>query len=124
MNERNPQGGHHSNGESVLDPVATLTCRCEEILGEEIVAAIAAGARSVDDVKRRTRAGMGSCQGTFCVPVIAAMVAQATGVPIDRIAPLTARPPVRPLALESLANVNDFAFDQGELSARDDKERP
>ncbi len=88
----------------VLSPAATVTCRCEEILLEEIVASIAAGARSVDDVKRRTRAGMGTCQGIFCVPVIAAMVAQATGVPIDRIAPMTARPPVRPLPLERLAD--------------------
>ena len=73
----------------MLDPGATLICRCEEILLEEIVAAFAAGAQTVDDVKRRTRAGMGACQGIFCVPVIAAMVAQATGVPIDRVAGMT-----------------------------------
>ena len=65
----------------MLDTGATLICRCEEILLEEIVAALAAGAQTVNDVKRRTRAGMGACQGIFCVPVIAAMVAQATGVP-------------------------------------------
>lgn len=92
---------------NLLNPGATLTCRCEEIQPEEIVAAIAAGARTVDDVKRRTRAGMGTCQGIFCVPVIAAMVAQATGIPIDRITAMTARPPVRPLALEALAGMND-----------------
>ncbi len=102
---------HDPNGVPVLDPEATLACRCEEILLEEIVSAIAAGARTVDDVKRRTRAGMGTCQGIFCMPVIAAIVAQATGVPIDRIAPMTARPPVRPLTLESLANMSDVASD-------------
>jgi D-hydroxyproline dehydrogenase subunit alpha len=107
-----------------LDPAATLTCRCEEVLLEEIVTAIAAGARNVDDVKRRTRAGMGTCQGIFCVPVIAAMVAQATGVPIDRVAAMTARPPVRPLALESLADMNDPASDEYLFSASDDEVRP
>ena len=70
----------------MLDGGAALVCRCEEILLEEIVAAIAAGAQTVDDIKRRTRAGMGTCQGIFCVPVIAAMVAQATALPIDRVA--------------------------------------
>jgi bacterioferritin-associated ferredoxin len=119
MSERYPQpepGGFR--GETV-DPATTLTCRCEEVLLEEIVAAIAAGAGSVDDVKRRTRAGMGTCQGVFCVPVIAAMVAQATGAPIERIAPMSARPPVRPLALESLANMSDLTFDSDDFSASD-----
>src|SRR5918998_4377173 len=92
--------------EKMLDPGATLTCRCEEILLEEIVAAFTAGAQTVDDVKRRTRAGMGACQGIFCVPVIAAMAAQATGTPIDRVAGMTMRPPVRPVDLEALATLN------------------
>jgi NAD(P)H-nitrite reductase large subunit len=81
----------------------TFICRCEEVTGEEIAAALVAGAISVDDVKRRTRAGMGVCQGIFCMPVIAAMVAQATGVPVDQVAPMTARPPVRVIPLEALA---------------------
>ncbi len=79
-------------------------CRCEEIGEEEIRAAIAAGARSVNDVKRRTRAGMGLCQGIFCVPAIAALLHADADIPLDRIAPLTARPPVRPLPLEALAD--------------------
>ena len=117
-------GENDANGMEVLDPARTLTCRCEEILLEEIVEAIAAGDRSVDDVKRRTRAGMGTCQGIFCVPVIAAMVGQATGVPIDRMAAMTARPPVRPLALELLADMNALPSDDDVLSTSDDEERP
>jgi NAD(P)H-nitrite reductase large subunit len=95
----------------LLDREITLTCRCEEVVDAEIIAAIAAGARTVNDVKLRTRAGMGACQGIFCVPVIAAMVAQATGTPIDRLAPMTARPPVRPIALEGLATLRDSESD-------------
>lgn len=90
-----------------IDAGATLICRCEEIRSEEIVAALAAGAATVNDVKRRTRAGMGVCQGIFCVPVIAAMVAQATGTSIDRVAPMTSRPPVRPIPLETLASLTE-----------------
>jgi D-hydroxyproline dehydrogenase subunit alpha len=107
---------------TMLDTEATLTCRCEEILLEEIVAAFAAGARTADDVKRRTRAGMGTCQGIFCMPVIAAMAAQATGVPIDRLAGMTMRPPVRPLALEALATLNGLGSNRGDESLASDEE--
>lgn len=100
MEPNEPTGG------SELDPGATVVCRCEEILGEEIVAAVAAGAVTVNAVKRRTRAGMGLCQGIFCIPFIAATVAQATGTPIDRVGPMTARAPVRPIRLEALADLN------------------
>jgi hypothetical protein len=103
------------------DPQSMLTCRCEEIPLEEIVAAFAAGAQTVDDVKRRTRAGMGACQGIFCVPVIAAMAAQATGTPIDRMAGMTVRPPVRPLALETLANLSDRGPGADEMPASDEE---
>lgn len=80
-----------------------LACRCEEILFEEVIAAVVAGARNVDDVKRRTRAGMGACQGIFCSPTIAAIVAQVTETPIALVAPMTTRPPTRPIPLEALA---------------------
>jgi NAD(P)H-nitrite reductase large subunit len=109
------------NGVEVFNAATTIICRCEVILLDEVVAAIATGARSVDDVKRRTRAGMGTCQGVFCVPVIAAMVAQASSVSIDRIAPMTSRPPVRPLALESLANMNDLSSDPDVRSSSDEE---
>jgi hypothetical protein len=105
----------------MVDPEATMTCRCEEILLEEIVAAFAAGAQSVDDVKRRTRAGMGACQGIFCVPLIAAMAAQATSLPIDRVAGMARRPPVRPLALEALATLNGLVSGEDESQASDEE---
>ena len=105
----------------MLDTGATLTCRCEEIRLEEIVAAFTAGAQTVDDVKRRTRAGMGACQGIYCVPVIAAMVAQATGMPLDRVAGMTLRPPVRPLALETLASLQGVVSNGDELPASDEE---
>ena len=47
-----------------------IICRCEMITGGEILDAIRRplGARSLDGVKRRTRAGMGRCQSGFCSP--------------------------------------------------------
>ena len=47
-----------------------LVCRCEQVTEAEIRAAIRrpVGATTIDGVKRRTRAGMGRCQGGFCGP--------------------------------------------------------
>lgn len=47
-----------------------IICRCEMITEGEIIDAInrPLGAKSLDGVKRRTRAGMGRCQSGFCLP--------------------------------------------------------
>lgn len=53
------------------DPAyGNVICRCETVTEGEIVNAIKRplGARSLDGVKRRTRAGMGRCQSGFCAP--------------------------------------------------------
>jgi NAD(P)H-nitrite reductase large subunit len=78
-------------------------CRCEAVTRAAVEAAIAAGAMTVNDVKRRTRCGMGLCQGVYCMPQIAALLAERLGDPLVEIAPMTARAPVRPLPLEELA---------------------
>lgn len=64
-----------------------IVCRCERVSEGEIVAAINCpmGARSVDGVKRRTRAGMGRCQGGFCSPRVTELLAQEMGVPLNEI---------------------------------------
>ncbi len=61
-----------------------IGCRCEVVTEAEIIAAIRrpVGARSIDAVKRRTRAGMGRCQGGFCSPRVAAILAAETGTPL------------------------------------------
>lgn len=47
-----------------------IICRCEMVTEGEIIDAITRplGARSIDGIKRRTRAGMGRCQAGFCLP--------------------------------------------------------
>lgn len=45
-----------------------IVCRCELVTEAEIVRAIRAGATTLDGIKFRTRAGMGRCQGGFCLP--------------------------------------------------------
>lgn len=65
----------------------TVICRCETITEGEIIDAIhrVPGARSVDGVKRRTRAGMGRCQGGFCSPRVLEILSRELGVPMSDI---------------------------------------
>ena len=58
-------------------------CRCEEVSKGEILAALnrSVPCDSVDGVKRRVRPGMGRCQGSFCGPLVAKLIAQAKGIP-------------------------------------------
>jgi len=57
---------------------ANVVCRCETITEAEILAAIhrPLGAKSVDAVKRRVRAGMGRCQAGFCGPKVIEILAR------------------------------------------------
>lgn len=81
----------------------TQICRCEEIPAGDIRRAITEGATTINDVKRRTRAGMGVCQGIFCTRTIAMMIHTGAGEPLQNIVPMTARPPTRLIPLEQLA---------------------
>lgn len=58
-----------------------IICRCEQISEGEIVEAIRRGARSLDGVKRRCRAGMGRCQGGFCAPRVMELLSRELGIP-------------------------------------------
>lgn len=64
-----------------------IICRCEGISEGEILEAIhrIPGARSLDGVKRRTRAGMGRCQGGFCSPRVMELLARELGQPLSAI---------------------------------------
>lgn len=58
-----------------------IVCRCEMVTEAEIREAInrPIGAMTIDAVKRRTRAGMGRCQGGFCSPRVAQIISDETG---------------------------------------------
>ena len=64
-----------------------IVCRCEQITEGEIVDAIHRnpGARDIDGVKRRTRSGMGRCQGGFCSPSVVELLATECGVPFESV---------------------------------------
>ena len=77
-------------------------CRCEEVTLREIEAVIDEGYHTIDDVKRITRAGMGLCQGRSCSKVIARIIAQKTGLPMEDILQTRYRYPVRTEKMQAL----------------------
>lgn len=64
-----------------------IICRCEMITEGEIIDAIRRplGAKTLDGVKRRTRAGMGRCQSGFCAPRTMEILARELGVDMSEI---------------------------------------
>ncbi len=86
--------------------VRDYICRCEEISRADVAEAIREGNVTLNDVKRRTRAGMGVCQGIFCLRAVGLMIEAQTGTPANSLEPMTARPPARLVTLGSLAALN------------------
>lgn len=64
-----------------------IVCRCEQITEGEIVRAIKTNppATNVDAIKRRTRSGMGRCQGGFCQPQVAEIIARELSIPLEKV---------------------------------------
>lgn len=64
-----------------------IVCRCEEVSKGEILDALRAPicVPTVDGVKKRVRPGMGRCQGGFCSPLVAQIIAEFLDVPLDKV---------------------------------------
>ena len=64
-----------------------IVCRCEQVTEAEILQAIhrPVGAKTVDAIKRRVRAGMGRCQGGFCGPTVIEIIARELGIPEEDV---------------------------------------
>ena len=64
-----------------------IICRCEMVTEAEVRQAIRqpVGARSLDGVKLRTRAGMGRCQGGFCTPRIVQILCEELGLSPEQV---------------------------------------
>ena len=83
-------------------PESTKICRCEEVSLGDIRKAVDDGAVGVNDVKRRTRLGMGHCQGRFCGQVINDLlgILCQENRPVESFTP---RIPIRPVPFKVLA---------------------
>jgi len=84
-----------------------IICRCEEITLGEIKKAIKEGARDVTGIKRRTRAGMGLCQGRTCERLIQQILQKELKEINKPVEGAKARPPVRPVSFGTLGGEID-----------------
>ncbi len=64
-----------------------IVCRCETVSEGEMRDAIRRNPPvfDIDGVKRRTRGGMGRCQGGFCSPYVMKLIAQEQGMAMETV---------------------------------------
>src|SRR5262249_24535812 len=72
----------------------TIVCRCEDVTAGQIAGCLFPGSAELGPVIAESRAGMRSCQGRNCVSQIAAVVSRRSGWQLERVPPITPRPPV------------------------------
>jgi len=81
----------------------TVICRCEEVTLGQIEQALAENMTSTGAIKRRTRLGMGRCQGRYCAPVLEALLAERLGKERGEFTGFAPRVPVKPVSIGELA---------------------
>lgn len=77
-----------------------LICRCEEISKGEIRQAVHDGIRTMEEMRRYLRNGMGLCQGQACGKLVKGIIARELGVNMTALEPSTSRSPIRPVEMK------------------------
>ena len=77
-----------------------LICRCEEISKGEIRQAVHDGIRTMEEMRRYLRNGMGLCQGQTCGKLVKVIIARELGVNMTALEPSTSRSPIRPVEMK------------------------
>ncbi|MFO7880976.1 MAG: NAD(P)/FAD-dependent oxidoreductase [Kosmotogaceae bacterium] len=62
-----------------------IICQCNQVSEKEIRDAIRNGAETLDDVKFRTRATFGRCQGGFCTWKIMKIISEELNIPLEEV---------------------------------------
>jgi thioredoxin reductase len=102
----------------------TIICQCEEVTrgdlhgvqpphylarpapqaARSLTTLVQDGPPHPDQIKRLTRAGMGTCQGRRCREQVACLLSAATNMPLAEVPTASYRAPVRPIPLNLLAD--------------------
>lgn len=82
----------------------TLVCRCEEQDLASLRAGFEQGATDPNALKSLTRCGMGPCQGRQCGHMVAGLLVQWRGEPIETIGYFRLRSPLRLVSIEELSH--------------------
>ncbi|MFW2543809.1 FAD-dependent oxidoreductase [Primorskyibacter sp. 2E107] len=80
----------------------THVCRCEEVTKAELDAALADDPTDIGALKRATRIGMGRCQGRYCAPVVAGIMARRLGKPLEDLSYFAPRIPIKPVDIAAI----------------------
>ena len=78
----------------------TIVCRCEQVSLRDVLSGIEKGCRTIHEIKR-TRVGMGLCQGRVCESVVTEIMLKK-GIPIEEIGYFGIRPPISPIPIAVL----------------------
>jgi bacterioferritin-associated ferredoxin len=82
-------------------PDEATICRCEDVRMGDIRRAVMEGHDTPATLKRALRIGMGNCQGRTCEPIVYDILSALTKKPEKLIPILSARSPVKPVAMRS-----------------------
>jgi len=82
----------------------SIICRCEDITEEDVIKAIDEGYTDLEELRRKLRIGMGPCQGRVCIQLVIKILERKTGKKIKKTNLPTARPPIVPVSLGTLAS--------------------
>ena len=83
----------------------TPVCRCENVRLSDIDAALDQGDSTIAMLKRRTRLGMGPCQGRYCAPVAASIIERHTGCAAEEYSLFAPRVPIKPVRIGDIAAI-------------------
>jgi sarcosine oxidase subunit alpha len=92
-----------------------FACYCEDVLLEEVDAAVHEGFGGLEVIKRMTGVGTGLCQGRYCLPEVLLLLSLFEGKAPPEVGFTTQRPPVWPTLLGQLAPVPLGEEGNGEL---------
>lgn len=89
-----------------------IICRCEEITKGEIRKAVYDGMRTMNEVKRYLRSGMGLCQGQTCQRLVQNIIAGELKTKPSEVGLIQGRSPVRPVEIGIFSkNITDVKED-------------
>ena len=99
-------------------PDDVLVCRCEEITLGQIRKTIGEQPGHLGTLKRSTRAGMGRCQGRYCAPVLARLIANQSGQDLEDNSFFAPRVPIKPVSIASIIAAREVLYASSSELAR------
>lgn len=92
--------------ESELADSDTVICRCENVRLQDIERVLHDDEMSIGSLKRATRLGMGPCQGRYCAPVAASLLAGRSGRAVEEFSFFAPQNPQQPIRIGDIVSTH------------------